>query len=174
MGKGKVGRVEEAKRLVLWRGERLGGEDGTGGTVRRGWVEVGKGKVGRVEGAERLVLRRGERLRGKDGAGGKVRRGWVEVGKGEVRVGGRTPVDSRTGRIGNYGGGSRLRIRVKWEHNRERRTAAVIGLCRFVQLVTTGMRGERIRTLGRHVFELICNDRQFALDFVNYRMVIID
>ena len=84
VSKGKVGRVEGSKRLVLRRGERLGGEDGTRGTVRRGWVEVDKGMVGRVEGAERLVLRRGERLRGEDGAGGKVRRGWVEVGKGKV------------------------------------------------------------------------------------------
>ena len=67
-----------------------------------------------------------------------------------------------------------MRIRVKRGHKRERRTTAVIGLCRFVLLISTGMRGERIRTLRKHVFELICNNRQFALEFVNYRMVITD
>ena len=71
MGKGKVGRVEGAKRLVLWRGERLGGEDGTGGTVRRGWVEVGKGKVGRVEGQNAWYYGGGSVLEGKMGQEGK-------------------------------------------------------------------------------------------------------
>ena len=36
VGKGKVGRVEGAERLVLRRGERLRGEDGAGGKVRLG------------------------------------------------------------------------------------------------------------------------------------------
>ena len=67
-----------------------------------------------------------------------------------------------------------MRICATWGHKRKKRTAVLNGLRRLMQLISTGMRGERIRTLRRYIFELIRNSRQLTLEFIDYQMVFTD